>query len=207
MTRWESAGREVSGDAYAARFERLAASGADVHGEAAFVATLTRPGTQILDAGCGTGRVAIELARRGRPVVGVDVSASMLGVARRQAPDLTWIEADLAGLDLEHRFDVVLMAGNVVPLLAAGTEAETVRRAAAHLRPGGLLVAGFGLDAAHLPLDEAPFGLVDYDTWCTRAGLRLRERYATWDGAPFVETTDAGPAGYAVSVHVHRPAD
>jgi len=206
MTRWEQAGRDVSGDAYAARFARLAAGGTDVHGEAAFVAALASPGAGILDAGCGTGRVAIELARRGHPTVGVDVSASMLGVARREAPDLTWIEADLAGLALDDDFDVVLMAGNVVPLLAAGTECETLRRAAAHLRPGGLLVTGFGLDAAHLPLDEAPFGLAEYDGWCAAAGLRLRERYATWEGAPFVDAAGSGAPGYAVSVHL-RPTD
>ena len=37
---------------------------------------------------------------------------------------------------------------------------------ARHLAPGGRLVTGFGLDAEHLPLDEAPFGLDAYDGWC-----------------------------------------
>ena len=50
----------------------------------------------VLDAGCGTGRVAIELARHGVDVVGVDVDASMIGEARRRAPELEWVEADLA---------------------------------------------------------------------------------------------------------------
>ena len=73
------------GDAYQARFDALAASGVDVHGEAAFACSLEPAPASVLDAGCGTGRVAIELARRGIDVVGVDVDASMLAAARRAA--------------------------------------------------------------------------------------------------------------------------
>ena len=49
------------GQRYAERFDRLEASGASVHGEADFVAAL-HPAS-VLDAGCGTGRVGIELGR------------------------------------------------------------------------------------------------------------------------------------------------
>ena len=81
------------GEEYQARFDRLAASGADVHGEADLVQR--RGPASVLDAGCGTGRVAIELARRGVEVVGVDVDESMLATARRRAPELRWVAADL----------------------------------------------------------------------------------------------------------------
>ena len=57
-------------------------------------------------------------------------------------------------------------------------------------------MAGFGLDVAHLPLDEVPVTIDDYDASCARHGLFPVARYSTWDSAPF----DAG-AGYAVSVH------
>ena len=99
---------------YDRRFEDLAATGMDMHGEAALVASY-RPAT-VLDAGCGTGRVAIELARRGHDVVGVDVDPSMLDSARAKAPALTWVEADLTdpSFDLGRTFDVVVMAGNVL---------------------------------------------------------------------------------------------
>ena len=55
-------------------------------------------GRRVLDAGCGTGRVAIELAARGYAVVGVDLDAGMLGRGPHQGPGLAWVEADLADL-------------------------------------------------------------------------------------------------------------
>jgi 2-polyprenyl-3-methyl-5-hydroxy-6-metoxy-1,4-benzoquinol methylase len=72
--------RTVSGDAYDARYERRAAAGEDVHGEAEFV--LRFAPASVLDAGCGTGRVGRELARRGIDVVGVDIDPEMLDTAR-----------------------------------------------------------------------------------------------------------------------------
>ena len=43
-------------------------------------------GARILDAGCGTGALAFELAKRGADVVGVDVSPTLVGLARERAP-------------------------------------------------------------------------------------------------------------------------
>lgn len=194
-SRWQQV--SPGGEAYAARFAKLAESGADVHGEAAFVERLAAPGARILDAGCGTGRVAIRLSCRGFRVDGVDVDASMLAVAQRAEPSLTWACADLSSLGpvVPGPYDVIVAAGNVLPLLAAGTEARAIAELAQRLSPKGFLVAGFGLDAEHLPLDSAPFGLIGYDAWCAEAGLTLHDRFATWAGDAY----DDG--GYAVSVH------
>lgn len=187
VTRWsaEATGRAST---YDNRWADLAAQGRSVHGEADFVSALA-PAT-VLDAGCGTGRVAIELARRGVDVVGVDVDASMLGQARQKAPELPWVEADLATLDLGRRFDVVVLAGNVMIFLAAGTEAAVVATMALHLTPGGALVAGFQLQLGRLDL-------ATYDRGASDAGLTLAARWATWDREPFT----AGGGDYAVSVH------
>ena len=176
------------GDAYQSRFDALAASGTDVHGEASFVCALDPVPASVLDAGCGTGRVAIELARRGVSVVGVDVNVSMLATARRAAPAIEWIEHDLVALDLARTFDAVLMAGNVPLFTPAGTHAGVVAGCARHVGSGGALVAGFQLGRGY-PLE-------DYDEHCVAAGLQLVERFSTWDRAPF-EPGD----GYAVSVH------
>jgi SAM-dependent methyltransferase len=173
------------GREYQARFDELAGAGTDVHGEATLVRSL-HP-SSVLDAGCGTGRVAIELARHGIDVVGVDVDQSMLTEARRRAPELAWVAADLAAFALGRTFDVVVLAGNV-PLFCPPTDRlALVASCAKHVRPGGALVAGFQLDRG--------YGLGDYDPACAAAGLALADRWATWDRAPF----DQG--GYAVSVH------
>ncbi len=183
--RWlaEAGGRSRT---YDERWEQLAAEGKNVHGEADFVEGL-RP-TSVLDAGCGTGRVAIELARRGVEVVGVDLDQSMLDVARSKQPDLTWLRGDLVELELGRTFDVVVLAGNVMIFLAPGTEGAVVANLARHLRPGGFLVAGFSLEPGRLDLSN-------YDAHAEAAGLVLAERWATWDRDPF-----AG-GNYAVSVH------
>ncbi len=175
-----------NGEEYQQRFDALASQGEDVHGEANFVMGLGP--RSVLDAGCGTGRVAIELARHGVAVFGVDADATMIATARRRAPELEWIEADVARLDLARVFDVVVMAGNVPLFTPPGTQAALVAGCARHVAPGGFLVAGFSLDR--------DYGLREYDTEATAAGLVLDERHATWDGAPFLAQ---GP--YAVSVH------
>ncbi|HEX3825228.1 MAG TPA: class I SAM-dependent methyltransferase [Mycobacteriales bacterium] len=204
-SRWSQGGAR-DGRRYAERFEELAAAGSDVHGEAALCASQVPPGSRVLDAGCGTGRVAIRLAELGYDCVGVDSDASMLAEARRASTGVTWLLRDLAAIgDIEEfggRFDLVVAAGNVIPLLAPGSEPVVVAGLAGCLRQGGLLVSGFGLDAAHLPLGEAPFGLSSYDDWCDAAGLLLENRYATWAADPYAD----GP--YAVTLHrrTHVPS-
>jgi SAM-dependent methyltransferase len=185
-------GASRRGDDYDAAFARRQRAGCDVHGEATFVASL-HP-RSVLDAGCGTGRVAIELARRGTPVVGVDLDLDMLAVARRKAPDLHWVHADLASVDVtrDGGFDVILMAGNVMIFLAPASEGAVVANLARHLAPGGALVAGFQLQPRRLDL-------ATYDALAGGANLRLSERWATWDRDPFVSGGD-----YAVSVHLLR---
>jgi len=179
--------RTVSGDQYDATYERRAAAGEDVHGEADFVGRFS-PGS-VLDAGCGTGRVGRELARRGMDVVGVDIDPGMLATARAKGPGVPWHEADLATLSLGRAFDAVVMAGNVMIFVAPGSEERVVASMAAHLAPGGRLIAGFQIQPGRLAVEA-------YDAFAIGAGLTLEERWATWDCVPWV----AG-GGYAVSVH------
>ncbi len=188
MSRWLQETGGARGSSYDEAFRELAASGADVHGEASFVADLLAPGTRVLDAGCGTGRVAVELARRGFDVAGADNDPSMLEVARRSG-GVRWYDADLAALDLPERFDLVVAAGNVVVFLAEGTEQEVLRRLATHLVPGGLLVSGWRTDRLSAPA---------YDALAAGAGLEPVERWSTWDREPWRDD-----AGWCVAVHRH----
>ena len=177
------------GAAYDRRFEDLAATGMDMHGEAALVDSYG-PGS-VLDAGCGTGRVAIELSRRGHPVVGVDVDEAMIETARVKAPGLAWVHGDLADprLDFGRTFDVVVMAGNVLIFVPSGSEERVIANAARWLHPGGLLVTGYSLQ-------PDGFDPRRHDALAARSGLQLQGRWSTWDRLPF-----SARDRYAVAVH------
>ncbi len=190
--RWSGGGRPSPSD-YDRRWERLAAGGVDVHGEAGLVASYN-PAT-VLDAGCGTGRVAIELARRGIDVVGVDLDPGMLAMARVKAPGLTWIAGDLATVALGRTFEVIVAAGNVMLFVAPGSEGDVLAALATHLAPGGRLVAGFSLTGDGLDTGR-------YDELAGAAGLAFEDRWSTWDRSPFHPG-----ATYAVSVHRAPPHD
>lgn len=179
--------RSASGDAYDATYARRAAAGDDVHGEANFVQRLAP--TSVLDAGCGTGRVGRELARRGLDVVGVDLDPEMLATARRVAPTVNWRLDDLVTVDLSRTFDAVVLAGNVMIFLTPGTEGAVLANMAHHLPLGGWLIAGFQVTPGRLTIDR-------YDELAGNAGFVLQERWSTWD----CDAWEAG-SGYAVSVH------
>ncbi len=185
-TRWGAGDRPAAHD-YDAQWARFAAAGENPHGEADLVTTYAP--RSVLDAGCGTGRVAIELARRGIEVVGVDLDDAFVAAARGKAPGIEWHHDDLATVALGRRFDLVVLAGNVMIFLAPGTEGAVLANLAGHLEPGGRLVAGFQLGPGRLPLAEL-------DRLAAAAGLTGTERFATWAGVPY-----AG-GDYAVSVFV-----
>jgi 2-polyprenyl-3-methyl-5-hydroxy-6-metoxy-1,4-benzoquinol methylase len=186
--RWSQFRAETDLEEYHARWRRLEATGVSPHGEADFIDSL-QP-RSVLDAGCGMGRVAIELAKRGVDVVGVDLDDDLLEFARRSQPSIHWVLGDLATMQLGRLFHVVAMTGNVMVFCRPADRAAIVGNAAAHLESDGLLVAGFQLESGPDALD-----LDHYDELCSRAGLRIQERWSTWNRQRF-----SGDA-YAVSVH------
>lgn len=197
-TRWVTDTGPEHSQWYIDRFRRLAAEGADLAGEARLVDALVPPGSRILDAGCGTGRVGAALAARGHTVVGVDADPVLVEAAATTYPGPRWLVADLAELDLAaagepEPFDVAVIVGNVMTFVAPGTEADVLRRVAAHLRPDGLVAVGFGTDRG--------YQLSAFDDDTAVAGLHLEHRFATWDLRPWRQESD-----FAVSV-LRRPAD
>jgi 2-polyprenyl-3-methyl-5-hydroxy-6-metoxy-1,4-benzoquinol methylase len=103
-------------------------------------------GAAILDVGCGTGRHAVELARRGFAVTGVDLSEGMLDQARRHAAragvEVTLIHANAARMRLGRQFDAVIcLCEGAFGLLGQGDDAleqplAILRRVARALKPG-----------------------------------------------------------------------
>ena len=109
----------------------MEAAGQSIHGEADLVSALLESygfglEASVLDAGCGTGRVAIELDRRGISVVGVDLDSDMLVEAESKVPGMCWVQDDLCLLDLNRRFDLIVMAGNVMDLCGTGHRSDSV---------------------------------------------------------------------------------
>jgi SAM-dependent methyltransferase len=186
--RWSQWRDETDLEEYYSRWRRLEESGESPHGEADFIESFGP--RSVLDAGCGMGRVAIELARRGIDVVGVDLDDDLLAYARESQPGVRWETADLSTMDLGRQFDVVAMPGNVMVFCRPEDRGAIIASCVRHLEPQGRLVAGFQLEQGGdaLTLDQ-------YDNLCGAAGLRLDQRWSTWARNDFLD------GDYAVSVH------
>ncbi len=124
----------------------------DYEGEARRLGHLLRgalrpPGRRLLEAACGTGRYLEHLQTR-FDVEGFDISPTMLAVARTRLPDVPLTEADFLAVDLGQAFDVVVCLFSSIGY-ARGVRGlrRAVRRLAAHLVPGGILVIEPWFDA------------------------------------------------------------
>jgi SAM-dependent methyltransferase len=100
--------------------------------------------TEVLELGCGPGWDAVSLADR-RRYTGVDISTTMLALARERVPSGTFVEGDLTTLDLpENAFDAVVSL-YVFGHIPAAEHLPTYRRVASWLRPDGVFCASFPL--------------------------------------------------------------
>lgn len=100
-------------------------------------------GAKVLDGGCGTGRLSLELARRGLSVTGVDLSAGMLEVARKRTGhrgNITLMQADMEKLPFpSFSYDLVV----AVTALEFTPHPDTaVRELWRLVKPGGSMVVG-----------------------------------------------------------------
>jgi SAM-dependent methyltransferase len=98
--------------------------------------------TTVLDAGCGTGTLACQLAQRGVTVFGLDPAAASLVVARRKAgaSKVTWIHAQAANAP-ELAVDLALMTGNVAQVFVTDAQwRETLVAMQCAVRVDGWLV-------------------------------------------------------------------
>ena len=113
-----------------------------------YVEEARRSGGPVLELGCGTGRVALPIARAGIETVGLDVSPKMLDAARRKAAELTendgpllLLQRDMRELALDRAFGLVIVPFNgFLSLLSVEDQVRTLSRVRDHLAPDGRLV-------------------------------------------------------------------
>lgn len=115
-------------------------------------------GGSVLDLGCGTGRVALHLARRGHRGTGLDAEPAFIEALEGRAGELpvTGVEGDARAFDLGAVFDLVLAPMQLVQLFADANERKRcLGCVAAHLAPGG--VAAFAIvEGIPDPVDGPP---------------------------------------------------
>lgn len=97
-------------------------------------------GGSVLHLGCGGGSIDHHLKRHYR-VTGVDRSEQMLGMARRLNPDVQYCTGDMREVRLGRTFDAVLVHDAISHMTSVDELRAAYRTAAAHLRPGGVMVA------------------------------------------------------------------
>lgn len=128
----------------------------------------------VLDVGCGTGRVALDLAAHGYRVLGVDCDGELVATLRTRArEDRLPVRADVADartLDLGERRFALAVAPMQVAQLLGGPEGRgaMLRAVAAHLEPGGVLAVALADPFDSLPPGEARPPLPDVrevDRW------------------------------------------
>jgi len=163
---------------------------------------LLRPGLDVLDLGCGIGRVAAVLAPRCRSVLGLDVSMGMVAEARRRHAGLANARFEhTSGADLDAlpaaAFDLVLAIDSFPYIVQTGpaTADHHVAGAARALRPGGALVI-LNLSYRNDPAQDR----ADADDWARAHGFTLdvagSAPFALWDGTAWVlRRSSPSPSG------------
>ena len=108
------------------------------------------PGSRILDIGCGTGRHAVELARHGYQITGVDISSQMLAEGKKAADQvgvkIDWIQSDATRFTTKGQFDAAIcLCEGAFGLLGTGDDPiehdlNILRRIHSALKPEARLI-------------------------------------------------------------------
>lgn len=161
------------------------------------------PGQRALDVGCGTGALALRMARRGARVKAIDRSAEMLEMAARRAREgglgdrIEWAEMGVAELDGEPAGSrEVVSSGLCLSELSDDEVAYTLRQAYRVLVPGGRLLVA----------DEVRPGrpLARVVRWLVRTPLAALTWIATQQTSRAVSGLAEGIAAAGFEIVAHR---
>ena len=152
-----------------------------------------RAGSRVLDLCCGSGHVTRELVDRGYAVTGVDASAALIAIARRELPQVDFRVQDARRLvELNGRFDGVLSTfDSLNHILTLGELGRVFHGARDALRPGGLLVFDMNLEEAYsLDLRQWSVEMAENNVGLMRGTYDFATKRATTELIWFVKTSN-----------------
>lgn len=158
------------------------------------------PGARVLDVGCGPGRHAHALGRRGIQVVGVDIAERFVDLARDGAPPgVTFLHGDARALEFDAEFDAVIsLCQGAFGLSGGGPVAAAPAIVADGSVPGVAPGAGPGARAA-----DPDAGVLDGMARALRPGGRLAvSAFSAYFQLRYLEDTDTFDAASGVN-HEH----
>jgi ubiquinone/menaquinone biosynthesis C-methylase UbiE len=178
----------------------------------AFWASFVTPGLRVLELACGTGRIAIPLARAGAVITAIDASPSMLARARGKASEVTWVESDMRTFDVARDRELAILGFNAINLLDVDDALACLGRVREHLVPGGrVVIETFLPDIKKLTPAEAE-QINSYELGGVRFRVTARRSYDPARQLRHMELTihasdRAEPEHDAFDFHVYFPAE
>ena len=141
-------------------------------------------GSPVLELGCGTGRVTLPIAEAGIDIVGVDISETMLGVARHKVKQLPKASGavslktgDMRKLSIGHRFKLIIIPfRGFLSLLTIEDQIKTLMTIREHLEPGAELAMNIFVPDPNMLVQDAdvPYHFRDVTVPTTK------EHYILW---------------------------
>ena len=116
----------------------------EVEREAEWIASQLPQGARVLDAGCGPGLYARQLASRGMSVVGVDINRAAIEhasiSAEREGTHIEYRHGDVRDMDFKEEFDAALLIYGILGMMNDRDRSDVLHRLNRALRPGGILI-------------------------------------------------------------------
>lgn len=152
----------------------------------------TPVGSQVLDLCCGSGHVTKELVARGYRVTGIDNSAELIELARKELPGVDFRVQDARALDLENRYDAVLSTFDSLNHIPDIEDLRQVFLGVSRvLKPGGLFVFDMNLEEAYsADLREWAVNITDRSVGLVRGEFDVASKRARTELIWFVRVDD-----------------
>ena len=141
------------------------------------------PGSALLDLCCGTGQLAAVLSGKGYAVTGVDGSAGMIEIARKNAPGVEFLVQDAREISLDQRFSAVFSTFDSLNHVMSLDDLELVfRNVHSVLEDGGHFEFDLNMEEGFLQRWRGSFGIVEDDLVCVaRSSRDEKERIGRMD--------------------------